>query len=113
MEVKMKKYIPKRGDVVWLSLNPTKGHEQAGRRPVLVISSTEYNALLGLALVVPITTKAKGYHTEVPIVVDGRSGVILSDHVRSVAYAERAAEFLMAAPLEIVESVVGRLRAII
>ena len=38
-----KKYIPERGDIVWLNFNPQTGHEQKGKRPALVISPKEYN----------------------------------------------------------------------
>lgn len=46
----MSKYIPERGDVVWINMNPRVGHEQAGRRPVVVLSPTAYNDKVGLAL---------------------------------------------------------------
>jgi mRNA interferase MazF len=42
------RYIPNRGDVVWISFNPQAGHEQAGRRPALVISPASYNGKVGL-----------------------------------------------------------------
>lgn len=56
-----KRYVPGRGDVVWVSLTPQAGHEQAGRRPALVVSPRAYNGKVGLAILCPITTKAKGY----------------------------------------------------
>ena len=46
--VKREKYIPDRGDAIWITLNPQAGHEQAGRRPVLVISRAEIEAPLFL-----------------------------------------------------------------
>jgi mRNA interferase MazF len=58
---------PERGDIAWLSFDPQAGHEQAGRRPALVISPSEYNRRTGLMLVCPITNKVKGYLFEVPI----------------------------------------------
>jgi mRNA interferase MazF len=54
-------YIPRRGDVVWITLNPQAGHEQAGRRPAVVLSPAAYNDKVGLALLRPITTQTKGY----------------------------------------------------
>lgn len=45
------------GDLCWAELDPVVGHEQAGRRPVLVLSGAEYNARSRLALVVPVTTR--------------------------------------------------------
>ena len=43
------KYIPERGDVVWIDFDPQVGHEQAGRRPAFVISPKPYNSKIGLA----------------------------------------------------------------
>lgn len=80
-----------RGDIVWLEFTPTKGHEQSGRRPALVLSPKEYNEKTNLALVCPITSKAKGYPFEVPLT--GKiHGVILADQLRSVDWNERRAE---------------------
>jgi len=56
---------PNRGDLIWVSLNPQAGHEQAGRRPALVLSPVEYNSRVGLALMCPVTGRAKGYPFEV------------------------------------------------
>ena len=42
-------YIPERGDAVWISLDPQAGHEQAGRRPALVLSPAAYNGRVGLS----------------------------------------------------------------
>ena len=49
-------YVPDRGDVVWITLNPQAGHEQAGRRPALVLSPAAYNGKVGLAILCPITS---------------------------------------------------------
>ncbi len=57
----MPRYVPRRGDVVWISLNPQSGHEQAGRRPAVVLSPVAYNGRVGLALFCPITSQEKGY----------------------------------------------------
>ena len=54
-------YVPERGDLVWLSFDPQAGHEQAGRRPALVLTRSAYNRRSGLAIVCPITRTAKGY----------------------------------------------------
>ncbi|MGB0931311.1 MAG: type II toxin-antitoxin system PemK/MazF family toxin [Chitinophagales bacterium] len=59
-------YVPEKGDIVWLSFSPQSGHEQAGRRPALVLSSKTYNQS-GLALICPITSRSKGFHFEVAL----------------------------------------------
>src|SRR5208282_3786959 len=60
-------YIPQRGDAVWITLDPQAGHEQAGRRPALVLSPSAYNGRVGLALLCPITSQVKGYPFGVPL----------------------------------------------
>lgn len=57
----MATYVPRRGDTIWLNFDPQAGHEQAGRRPALVLSPESYNGKTGLALVCPITHQRKGY----------------------------------------------------
>jgi mRNA interferase MazF len=72
-------YCPDTGDFVWLTFDPQAGHEQAGRRPALVLSPGIYNSKSGLALVCPITNQAKGYPFEVPVSGgQGPTGVILA-----------------------------------
>ena len=60
-----KTYVPNRGDVVWINLVPQTGHEQAGRRPAVVLSPDTYNGKVGLAVLCPITNQVKGYPFEV------------------------------------------------
>ena len=88
------RYVPRQGDIVWLSFEPQAGHEQKGRRPALVLSPVEYNAKVGLALFCPITSQIKGYTFEVRIppglVV---SGAILSDQAKSLDWRARRAKY--------------------
>lgn len=78
-------FIPERGDVVWINLDPQAGHEQAGVRPVLVLSPASYNGRVGLMVCCPITTQSKGYPFEVLIKNNLKvSGVILADQVKSL-----------------------------
>lgn len=81
--------IPKRGDIVWIDFSPTKGHEQSGLRPAVVISSIEYNSFSGLVLVCPMTSKRKGYFFEVPIEGPKIKSFVLSDQIRSFDIRER------------------------
>jgi len=46
-----------RGDIIWADLNPTQGHEQAGRRPVLVISHDVFNEKSGTVIAVALTSQ--------------------------------------------------------
>lgn len=85
-------YIPDRGDVVWLDFSPVRGHEQSGKRPALIVSSTKYNAKSGLALVCPITSQVKGYPFEVGFKTKVVQGVILTDQIRGIDWTQRGAE---------------------
>jgi mRNA interferase MazF len=87
-------YVPRRGDLVWLSFDPQAGHEQAGRRPAFVLSPESYNRKTGLFLACPVTSKAKGYPFEAPL-PDGLAvnGVILADQIKSLDWKARRVEF--------------------
>lgn len=101
---------PDRGDVVWLDFDPQAGREQARRRPALVVSPRAYNDKVGLALVCPITSQAKGYPFEVAIPKDlGVNGVILSDHVKSLDWRARNAVHITTLPHPIVVDVLLKL----
>lgn len=84
-------WAPEAGDVVWLEFSPQAGHEQAGRRPAVVLSPSAYNRLTGLMLCCPLTTRVKGYPFEVPI-ADTRGSVALADQVKSLDWQARNAE---------------------
>lgn len=106
---------PKQGEIIWIDFDPQSGHEQAGRRPALVISQTAYNQRIGRAFVCPITSKVKGYPFEVPVHTASVSGVVLSDHFKNLDWQARSTastgEFVSASDLQkvwrLVESVVG------
>jgi mRNA interferase MazF len=100
--------------VVWINLDPQSGHEQAGRRPALVLSPSVYNGRVGLVLLCPITTKAKGYPFEVPL-PEGLSvsGVIGADQVKSLDWQSRNAVRICAIPEVVVAEVLTRLRVLL
>ncbi|HET7712936.1 MAG TPA: endoribonuclease MazF [Thermoanaerobaculia bacterium] len=93
------RYVPGRGDAVWLEFDPQAGHEQAGRRPAVVLSPAAYNSRVGLAIVCPITSNRKGYPFEVAIPPRLRvGGVVLSDQVKSLDWQARNAERICTLP---------------
>lgn len=112
--VETAKYIPQRGDVVWLNFQPQTGREQGGRRPAVVLSNSNYNKVVGLAIFCPITSKVKGYPFEVslppgfPI-----SGVVLVDQVKSLDWQKREAEFIGKLDGMTIEKISGLLGKII
>jgi mRNA interferase MazF len=107
-------YIPQRGDAVWITLDPQAGHEQAGRRPALVLSPSPYNGRVGLALLCPITNQAKGYPFEVSL-PEGLpiTGVVGSDQVKSLDWRARKASWIGTVPEEVVAEVIRRLQTLL
>ena len=105
-----KEYIPQRGDVVWITLNPQAGHEQAGRRPAVVLSPEAYNGKVGLAILCPITNQVKGYPFEVLIPAGMPvTGVILTDQVKSLDWRARDAKLICALPMETIGEVLQKI----
>lgn len=112
--VRSDNYIPRRGDVVWISLNPQAGHEQSGRRPAVILSPQNYNNKVGLAILCPITNQVKGYPFEVLIPPElPVSGAILSDQVKSLDWRTRNAELICTLPSEIILEVLQKLNTIL
>ncbi len=109
-----RRYVPERGDLVWITLDPQAGHEQAGRRPALVLSPATYNRRVGLALLAPITGQAKGYPFEVAI-PEGLAvtGVVLADHVKSLDWRVRKATRIGAVPNAVLRQALSRLNALL
>jgi len=107
-------YIPDRGDIVWITLNPQAGHEQAGRRPALILSPSAYNGKVGLAIFCPISSQVKNYPFEV-IIPDGLKigGAILSDQVKSLDWKVRQAEFVCEIPASTLDEVLKKLGLLI
>jgi mRNA interferase MazF len=108
------RYVPERGDVVWITLNPQAGHEQAGRRPAVVLSPRSYNGKVGLAILCPITSQIKGYPFEVqiPSGLEVR-GVILADQVKSLDWRAREAELTCKLPAEAIAEVLQKIRVLL
>jgi len=107
-------YVPDRGDWVWISLSPTSGHEQAGRRPALVVSPKSYNRKTGLCILCPATRQAKGYAFEVEIANnDGTSSVVLADHLRNVDWRARNIQLIHRVSTYELTEVVARVEALL
>jgi mRNA interferase MazF len=109
-----KKYVPDRGDVVWIDFDPQAGHEQRGHRPALVISKKLYNKNTNLALFCPITSKEKGFSFEVPLPSDAMiTGVVLSDQVKNLDWKARKAEYVFSLPEDVMNEILIRVRALL
>lgn len=107
-------WVPERGDAIWLHFTPQAGREQAGRRPAVVLSPAAYNSKSGLALVCPVTSQIKRYPFEVVLPAKlPIHGAVLSDHLRSLDWRSRQAEFICHLPEEVIEDIAAKASALI
>lgn len=99
--VMKKSGVPDRGDIVIISCSPQSGHEQAGRRPAVVLSPRKYNEIIGLSIMCPITSKIKGYPFEVELPSGMKThGAVLADQVKSFDWRARGATIIEKMPGE-------------
>lgn len=107
-------YVPERGDLIWLVFDPQAGHEQAGRRPALVISPGSYNVATNLALFCPITSRVKGYPFEVLLPGSGKvTGAVLSDQVKSLDWKTHKAKLITRTSPEVIAEVLGKIGTLV
>ncbi len=110
--------VPARGDILALSLDPTKGHEIRGTRPVLVLSADAFNRASGLLLVAPITqggsaSREHGFSVSLMGAGTSTQGVVLCDQTRTVDARARTFRRIESAPSSIVEEALEAVRAIL
>jgi mRNA interferase MazF len=93
---------------------PQPGHEQSGRRPGVVMSSSIYNGKTGMALCCPITSHVKGYPFEVLVPAGLKiSGAILADHIRNIDWKTRRAKYLYKLPDKALEEVLAKILSLL
>jgi mRNA interferase MazF len=106
-------YVPHRGDIVWIDFDPQAGHEQAGRRPAIILSDKEYNKRSSLVILCPITSQFKPHPFVValPPTLLPKESYVLADQVKSLDWRQRNTKFISKAPAralqEVTEFVVG------
>ncbi len=106
-------YIPERGDIVWMILDPRIGHEQSGRRPVIVLSNRKLAEHTNLAVISPITSKVIGLPFEVVLAGTKTKGAILPIHIKSVDFRKRKTVFIEKAPQSILSKTVKSVQNLI
>jgi mRNA interferase MazF len=110
----MARYVPKQGDFVVVSFDPQSGHEQKGRRPALVVSSTLFNRHTGLAMLCPITNTRRDFPLHVALPAGSQlTGFIMVEQIKSVDYASRKVKFVEKAPRAVLDEVLAILDACI
>lgn len=105
---------PERGQLIWATFDPRLGHEQGGRRPALVVSNTRYNEQTGLMICMPVTSRAKGYTSEIALPDTlGTRGVVLASHVYTMDWRARDIQVIEAVPGEVLTAALQRLAVIL
>lgn len=107
----VKDWVPDTSDTIWVDLNPTVGHEQAGKRPALVLSPASYNSKSGLLLACAMTLEIKGYPFEV--LFPDKKSAVLADQVKCLDWRMRNAQPKGHAPDEVVQGVRNILRVLL
>ena len=101
-------YTPKRGDLVWTDFDPSAGHEQAHKRPAIVLSPEPFNSKFKLALVAPITSRVRGHGFEVALRGCTTQGAILCQQVRTIDYVARGVKYIEKAPTAVIDEVLAK-----
>jgi mRNA interferase MazF len=110
----VKRYVPERGDFIWLDFTPQAGREQAKKRPALVISPRLYNERSSLALVCPITRKYRGWAFEIALPNNQEvKGSILVDQLKSLDFNARHAEKIGICPPDILEDAITKIKLLL
>ena len=110
----MASYIPDRGHIVYLSFDPTLGHEQRGRRPAFAISPISYNSKSSLVLLMPITRQQKSYPFEVVLPSGLKTqGVILVDQIKCLDWKARNIQFVESTSSELLEEVQAKVEPLL
>jgi mRNA interferase MazF len=87
-------YVPDAGDLIWTDFDPTKGREQSGRRPALVVSAAAFSENTGFAVVCPVTSRIRPFPTSV-VLPPGLpvAGEILLSNLRSIDIHARPVQY--------------------
>ncbi len=108
-------HLIERGDIYVVALDPVSGHEQRGRRPVIVVTPAAFNKL-GLQLVAPISSGgAFARHAGFAVELAGAktAGFILCNQLRTLDLAARKARLVERAPIAVVDEMLARVRTLV
>lgn len=102
-----------RGDIYLVSLDPTSGHEQQGRRPVLVVTLGKFNKVTGVPIVLPITSggnfaRMAGFAVSLSGAGTRTTGVVRCDQPRALDLNARQGKKLETAPDSIMDAVLAK-----
>ena len=102
----------KQGSIIKVNLNPTKGHEQAGYRPVVVISNEQYMKYTNLVQVCPISNSDNDFPLHIPLDQQTKTtGYILCEHIKTLDINARGYQYCEELPNEILKQVIDYVKA--
>jgi mRNA-degrading endonuclease toxin of MazEF toxin-antitoxin module len=107
----------KRGEIWLVRLDPTEGHEQKGRRPVLIVSPEAFNRVTKVPVVLPITSggafaRTAGFAVSLVGAGTKTTGVVRCDQPRALDLAARGGKRLESIPDKIMDEVLARVTPI-
>jgi mRNA-degrading endonuclease toxin of MazEF toxin-antitoxin module len=102
-----------RGDIYLVSLDPTAGHEQQGKRPVLVISPGKFNRVTGVPVILPVTTggnfaRTAGFAVSLMGAGTKTTGVVRCDQPRALDLRARGAKKMESVPDYVIDEVLSK-----
>ena len=107
-------YIPKQGDICYVDFAPTKGHEQTGVRPAIVLSKDNYHKYTNMAVICPITTNTKKFPTHYELLNTKKvKGSVLCEHIRSIDFNARKLSFVEEIKKDELEEIIDIINGII
>jgi len=107
----------RRSDIYLVDLEPTRGREQQGRRPVLIVSPDEFNAITGLPIILPITSGGafavrNGHAVNLEPSDLQTSGIVRCDQPRVLDLLDRRGRFLERVPSLILAQALAKMRTL-
>ena len=107
-------YIPKQGDICYMNFDPTKGHEQSGLRPAVVISKDNFNKYTNMAIICPITANIKKFPTHYELINTKKvKGAVLCEHIRSIDFNARKLSFVEKIDKEELEEIIDIINGLV
>jgi len=87
-------YEPEAGDIIWTDFDPSRGREQGGRRPAVVLTSKDFFLMTRFLIVCPITSKVRPFGSSAVLPIGlAIQGEILTNHIRSLDMQDRPFTF--------------------
>ena len=109
--------LMRRGDIYFVDLDPTRGREQRGRRPVFIVTPERFNRLMA-PLVAPITSggayaRRQGFAVELTDRASRIRGAVLCNRLRTLDIQARNGQFVEHASDEVIQDVLARIATLI